>query len=93
MPDFVPGLEDPFHRVGMQLGGQARDEEGGRRAVLGEQRQEPRHADLRPVRLMAHQHRVVRVAHVLGEHHALGVHVEGQDGEHDQTGGSGSYWM
>ena len=79
--DLVAGLEDPLDDTRMPVGGQPRDEERRGRGVLGQQLQQTRHPDLRPVGLMAHQHRVVRVPRVLGEHDALRVHVERQHGQ------------
>ena len=60
--DLVTGGGDALDGVGVVVGRVAGDEEGGGQRVLLEQAEDPRDGDLRPVRLVAHQRRVVRVA-------------------------------
>ena len=79
--DLVAGRGDPLHRLGVALGGHAGNEEGGRQRVVGEEVEEPRYADERPVRLVAHRGRVLRVPPALDEDRRLGVDVEAQDRE------------
>ena len=78
--DLVPGLEDLLHGLRVAVGSEAGDEERGRDAVVGEHAEDPRPADVRPVRLVAHRAGVVGVAAALDEHGRLGVDVEGEAG-------------
>ena len=81
MADLVAGGEDPLDGLRITLGRPAGDEERRGHAQLLEQPENPRHADERPVPLMAHRARVLGVLTSLGEDRRLGVHVEGEDGE------------
>lgn len=55
--ELVPGGADVADDVGVTLGGEAWDEERGLDAVPVQHLQQPRHADQRTVRLVAHHPR------------------------------------
>src|SRR5206468_9759057 len=80
--DLVAGLEDRRDRLRIAVGGPAGYEERRRERVLAQQVEDPRDADERAVRLVRHDAEVARVEAALGEDRRLGVHVEGEAGDH-----------
>ena len=76
MADLVAGRDDRLHGGRIAVGGKARDEEGRAQVMAREHPQDPRHADLGAIGLVAHCGQPSCVAGIDGENGRLGVDVE-----------------